>query len=42
MFLIVINQFEVALLVRLNYFSRDFYNALQNKDEVGILAPVAA
>ena len=32
-FLIVINQFEVALLVRLNYFSRDFYNALQNKDE---------
>ena len=33
-FLIVINQFEVALLVRLNYFSRDFYNALQDKDEV--------
>jgi putative ATP-binding cassette transporter len=33
-FLIVLNQFEVALLVRLNYFSRDFYNALQNKDEV--------
>jgi vitamin B12/bleomycin/antimicrobial peptide transport system ATP-binding/permease protein len=32
-FLIVINQVEVALLVRLNYFSRDFYNALQNKDE---------
>jgi putative ATP-binding cassette transporter len=32
-FLIAINQFEVALLVRLNYFSRDFYNALQNKDE---------
>lgn len=32
-FLIVINQFEVALAVRLNYFSRDFYNALQNKDE---------
>ncbi len=32
-FLIVLNQFEVALLVRLNYFSRDFYNALQNKDE---------
>jgi putative ATP-binding cassette transporter len=32
-FIIVINQFEVALLVRLNYFSRDFYNALQNKDE---------
>ncbi|MGO4869336.1 MAG: ABC transporter ATP-binding protein/permease [Roseiarcus sp.] len=33
-FLIVINQFEVALLVRLNYFSRDFYNALQDKNEV--------
>ena len=32
-FLILINQFEVALSVRLNYFSRDFYNALQNKDE---------
>jgi len=32
-FLIVINQFEVALLVRLNYFSRDFYNALQDKNE---------
>jgi putative ATP-binding cassette transporter len=32
-FLILINQFEVALAVRLNYFSRDFYNALQNKDE---------
>jgi putative ATP-binding cassette transporter len=31
-FLIVINQFEVALLVRLNYFSRDFYNALQDKN----------
>jgi putative ATP-binding cassette transporter len=32
-FIIVINQFEVALLVRLNYFSRDFYNALQDKNE---------
>ena len=32
-FLILINQFEVALAVRLNYFSRDFYNALQDKDE---------
>jgi len=32
-FLILINQFEVALLVRLNYFSRDFYNALQDKNE---------
>ena len=32
-FIILINQFEVALLVRLNYFSRDFYNALQDKNE---------
>jgi len=32
-FLILINQFEVALAVRLNYFSRDFYNALQDKNQ---------
>ena len=32
-FIILINQFEVALLVRLNFFSRDFYNALQDKNE---------
>lgn len=31
-FLIVINQVEVALDVRLSFFSRDFYNSLQNKD----------
>jgi vitamin B12/bleomycin/antimicrobial peptide transport system ATP-binding/permease protein len=31
-FLIVINQIEVALDVRLSFFSRDFYNAMQNKD----------
>jgi hypothetical protein len=32
-FLIVINQAQVALDVRLSFFSRDFYNALQNKDQ---------
>ncbi|HEY1941626.1 MAG TPA: ABC transporter ATP-binding protein/permease [Roseiarcus sp.] len=31
-FLIVINQIEVALDVRLSFFSRDFYNALQEKN----------
>jgi len=31
-FLIVINQVEVALDVRLSFYSRDFYNAMQNKD----------
>jgi len=32
-FLIVLNQAQVALEVRLSFFSRDFYNALQNKDQ---------
>ncbi|MBV8662576.1 MAG: ABC transporter ATP-binding protein/permease [Hyphomicrobiales bacterium] len=31
-FLIVINQVEVALDVRLSFFSRDFYNAMQEKN----------
>jgi len=31
-FLIVVNQLQVAIEVRLSFFSRDFYNALQNKD----------
>jgi vitamin B12/bleomycin/antimicrobial peptide transport system ATP-binding/permease protein len=31
-FLIVINQMQVAIEVRLSFYSRDFYNALQNKD----------
>ena len=31
-FLIVLNQVEVALDVRLSFFSRDFYNSLQEKD----------
>ena len=29
----MINQAQVALDVRLSFFSRDFYNALQNKDQ---------
>jgi len=41
-FIIVLNQFEVALLVRLNYFSRDFYNALQNKDEAAFWTQLLA
>ncbi|HEY1736703.1 MAG TPA: ABC transporter ATP-binding protein/permease [Methylovirgula sp.] len=31
-FLVVINQAEVGMLVRLNYFSRDWFNAIQAKD----------
>jgi len=31
-FLIVVNQLQVAIEVRLSFYSRDFYNALQNKD----------
>jgi putative ATP-binding cassette transporter len=33
-FLIVLNQVEVGLDVRLSFFSRDFYNAMQNKDSL--------
>ena len=33
-FLILINQFQVALGVRLNFFYRDFGNAIQIPDEV--------
>jgi len=47
-FLVVINQIEVALGVRINFFRRDWYNALQNKDEatfwyqlIWVFAPVA-
>ena len=32
-FLVVLNQAQVALDVRLSFFSRDFYNAMQNKDQ---------
>jgi putative ATP-binding cassette transporter len=32
-FLIVINQAQVAIDVRLSFFSRDFFNALQSKDQ---------
>jgi len=30
--LVVINQFQVAINVRLNFFNRDWFNAIQNKD----------
>lgn len=32
-FLVVINQVEVGIQVRLSFFSRDWFNAIQNKDE---------
>jgi vitamin B12/bleomycin/antimicrobial peptide transport system ATP-binding/permease protein len=32
-FLIVINQLQVGIIVRLNFFNRDWFNALQNKDQ---------
>jgi putative ATP-binding cassette transporter len=31
-FLVVINQAEVAITVRLSFFNRDWFNALQNRD----------
>lgn len=32
-FLIVVNQAQVAISVRLSFFNRDWFNAIQNKDE---------
>ena len=32
-FLIVVNQAQVAIDVRLSFFSRDFFNAMQSKDQ---------
>jgi putative ATP-binding cassette transporter len=32
-FLILVNQAQVAMSVRLNFFNRDWFNAIQNKDE---------
>ncbi|HTJ02994.1 MAG TPA: ABC transporter ATP-binding protein/permease [Methylovirgula sp.] len=32
-FLVLINQAEVAILVRLNFFSRDWFNAIQKHDQ---------
>ena len=32
-FLIIVNQAQVAIDVRLSFFSRDFFNALQSKDQ---------
>jgi vitamin B12/bleomycin/antimicrobial peptide transport system ATP-binding/permease protein len=37
-FLIVVNQLEVALDVRLSYFRADFTNALKNMDQAGFWA----
>jgi putative ATP-binding cassette transporter len=31
-FLVLLNQAEVAITVRLNFFNRDFFNAIQNHD----------
>jgi len=33
-FLVLLNQAEVAITVRLSFFNRDMFNALQNKDAV--------
>src|SRR5258708_18060426 len=32
-FLVLINQLQVGMLLRLNFFNRDWFNAIQNKDE---------
>ena len=32
-FLVLINQAEVGMTVRLNFFSRDWFNAIQTKNE---------
>ena len=32
-FLVLVNQAQVGISVRLNFFSRDWFNAIQNKDE---------
>jgi putative ATP-binding cassette transporter len=32
-FLVLINQVQVGISVKLNFFSRDWFNAIQNKDE---------
>ena len=32
-FLVVVNQAQVGIQVRLSYFSRDWFNAIQNKDQ---------
>ncbi len=32
--LVVINQLQVAISVRLSFFNRDWFNAIQNKDQV--------
>jgi len=32
-FLVLVNQFQVGISVRLSFFSRDLFNAIQNKEE---------
>jgi len=32
-FLVLVNQFQVGINVRLSFFGRDFFNAIQNKDQ---------
>jgi putative ATP-binding cassette transporter len=32
-FLVLVNQFQVGINVRLSFFGRDFFNAIQNRDE---------
>lgn len=36
--LVVINQVQVGVQVRLSFFNRDFFNAIQNKDETAFWA----
>ena len=32
-FLVLVNQLQVGINVKLNFFNRDWFNAIQNKDE---------
>jgi vitamin B12/bleomycin/antimicrobial peptide transport system ATP-binding/permease protein len=34
-FLVVVNQAQVAIIVRLNFFNRDWFNAIQSRDAAG-------
>ncbi|MDB5596367.1 MAG: transporter related [Hyphomicrobiales bacterium] len=37
-FLVVVNQAQVAISVRLSFFNRDWFNAIQNRDETSFWA----
>ena len=41
-FLVLINQAQVGITVRLSFFNRDWFNAIQNKDASCVLATAAA